>query len=182
MTRPLDSDPLRAFRFQVTISHPGIPGLPRLGFMGVSGLAVDTEAVPYREGGNNTTIRSMPGQTEFQAVTFTRGCMAKSIGSGGAGLSEIWQWFRQVFAVINGGGDGTLGVDFRQTVNVDVLAHPVTKGNNAVQMRYQFYNAWPAGMAWSDLDAGANAVFVESLKIAHEGFDVQPLGKPVPVP
>src|SRR5207302_2703924 len=153
------------FRFQVTISHPGIPGLPRLGFMGVSGLSVETEAVPYREGGNNTTIRSMPGQTEFQAVTFTRGCMAKSIGSGGAGISEIWQWFRQVFAVINGGGDGTLGVDFRQTVNVDVLAHPATAGDaapsptvfnaSAIRLRYQFYNAWPASMAWSDLDAGA---------------------------
>lgn len=54
------TDPLRNFRFQVQIQHPGIKGFARMGFMSVSGLNVTTEVIPYREGGMNTTTQKMP--------------------------------------------------------------------------------------------------------------------------
>jgi phage tail-like protein len=179
MTRPLASDPLRNFRFQVAVNHPTIQSFPRMGFMGVTGLAVATEAIPYREGGNNTTTRKMPGQTDFGPVGLTRGCMAAPTGAGRAGTSEAWQWFQQIFAVMDGNGTGTLGADFRCPITIDVLEHPITSGPGssaptsqpAIKVRYQLYNAWPMGISWSDLDAGGNAIVIESLQLAHEGFD-----------
>jgi phage tail-like protein len=184
MTRPLNSDPLRNFRFLVTISHPDLPTFARLGFMGCTGLAVATEAIPYREGSNNTTTRKMPGQTDFGPVGLTRGCLAAPTGGGGAGTNEAWFWFQNIFEVVDGAGTGPLGHDFRVPISIDVLEHPVTSGPGSpgvsstaggqgfVKVRFQLYNAWPMGVSWSDLDAGGNAIIVESMQIAHEGFDV----------
>src|SRR5262252_11247081 len=103
-TRPLNSDPLRNFRFLVTITSPNSTAVPttigRMGFMAVSGLAVNNEVIPYREGGNNTTTRKMPGQSDFGPLTLTRGFMAAPIVIGtadiGTGRDEIYKWFTQI--------------------------------------------------------------------------------------
>jgi hypothetical protein len=33
------------------------------------------------------------------------------------------------------------------------------------------YNAWPTSIAFSDLDAGANAIVVQQMTLAHEGWE-----------
>lgn len=182
MTRPLASDPLRNFRFQVQINHPNIPSFPRMGFMSVSGLSIANEVIPYREGGNNTTTRKMPGQSDFGPIAFGRGMMsAPVVGGGGAGVgtSEAWDWFTQIFSVLEGQGNGKYGAEFRCSVDIDILHHPITKGPGspldptpAIKARIQVFNAWPMGLSWSDLDAGGNAVIIENLTLAHEGFRV----------
>lgn len=185
-SRPLNSDPLRNFRFNVNINHPLIPTLPRMGFMAMSGLAVNNEVIPYREGGNNTTTRKMPGQSDFGPITLTRGFMAAPAsltGPGqGIGTNEVYKWFSQIFSVNVGAGTGSgfggPGVDFRVGVTVDVLAHPITTTGYAagvdnpppIKARFFIYNAWPMGYSFSDLEAGGNAVFIENLTLAHEGW------------
>lgn len=182
--RPLNSDPLRNFRFQVRINHPNIPTLPRMGFMALSGLAVNNEVIPYREGGNNTTTRKMPGQSDFGPLTLTRGFMAApvSAGVGTTGTNELYQWFGQIFSVSVGGGFGSDTIDFRVGVTIDVLAHPITTGTGAaglepssappIKARFLVFNAWPMGYSFSDLEAGGNAVFIENLTLAHEGWQL----------
>lgn len=182
MTRPLNSDPLRNFKFLVNINNPVIPSMLRMGFMTVSGLAIQSEVIPYREGGNNTTTRKMPGQTDFGPIGLSRGMLAAPVGGGNAGTREAWDWFTYLFSVIQGGGanDGSAAADFRCTVQVDVLQHPVTKGDGAaganvrppVKARFEIYNAWPMALAYSDLDAGGNAVMIEQITLAHEGFRI----------
>lgn len=185
-SRALNSDPLRNFRFGVNINHPKI-GLARLGFMAMSGLAVNNEVIPYREGGNNTTTRKMPGQSDFGPLTLTRGLMAVPVGGGNIGVSlggnltsEMYAWFTQIFSVNVGAGFGG-NSDFRVGVTIDVLAHPVTSGPGAagnetttgvppIKARFMLYNAWPMGYSFSDLEAGGNAVFIENLTLAHEGW------------
>jgi phage tail-like protein len=39
-------------------------------------------------------------------------------------------------------------------------------------VRFKVYNAWPTSVAYSDLNAGDNALFVEQMTLVHEGFDV----------
>jgi phage tail-like protein len=39
-------------------------------------------------------------------------------------------------------------------------------------MRFNVYNCWPTAVAYSDLNAGDNALFVEQMTLVHEGFDV----------
>lgn len=175
----LNTDPLRNFRFIVTIAHPQLQTLARMGFMSVSGLAMQTEVIPYREGGNNTTTRKMPGQTDFGPITLSHGTLAAPVGNAAVEMDSGYRWFKQIFSFMQGNGFGSASTDFRVPVAIDILQHPVTVGagspgnaNPGVKMRFVVYNAWVMALAWSDLDAGGNAASIEQMTLAHEGYDV----------
>lgn len=109
------------------------------------------------------TTQKMPGQSDFAPITLSQGV---AVGKG-----PLWQWMRQLFTVMQGTGSGTPGKDFRATVDIMVLDHPVTGPKVPVKAIYRVYNAWPTAIAFSDLDAGANAVLMQQVTLAHEGFD-----------
>lgn len=181
----LQTDPLRNFKFHVNIHHI-VQGrttgsrkpLASLGFTSVSGLSMTTESIPYRQGGYNTTVHQIPGQTTFSPVTLQRGVAL--------GTDHSWHWMRQLFSVIAGNGNfdggGTTGGarTFRCKVDINVLDHPVTGDRNgavdgagtAIRMRFRLYNAWISALSYSDLNAGDNALLVEQMTIVHEGFDM----------
>jgi len=167
----LATDPLRNFKFQFNINKPGIPGIMQLGFMSVSGLSVNTPAINYREGGNNTTTRKMPGQSEFPPITCQRGV---AVGS-----NQLWQWYLEIFAVISGDpGRGPAGQSgshpgaptFRCDMTLDILDHPVTTGDIPVLASFKLLNCWPTTLQFSDVDAGGNALFMQMMTIEYEGF------------
>jgi phage tail-like protein len=178
----LQTDPLRNFRFLVKFtpldsSATGLPGSAgaQLGFTSVSGLSVTTDAIPYREGGYNTTFHQLPGQTTFSPITFQRGVVL--------GTSVNWNWMRRLFATVQG-GPTTVAVgknNFRCDIEIQVLSHPIAGGGaedgvtgvstDHVAMRFYIYNAWITSLAYSDLNAGDNAILVEQMTVVHEGFD-----------
>jgi phage tail-like protein len=161
----LQTDPFRNFKFRVAIAHPQIPGFASMGFMAVSGLSITTEVIPYREGGMNTTTQKMPGQSDFSPLTLSRGLAA--------GQGELWRWMKQLFVVMQGTPNGLGGKDFRQNVHIKVLEHPTAgKARAKVKAQFKVFNAWPTSVSYSDLDAGANAIIVNQMTLAHEGFDV----------
>lgn len=159
------TDPFRNFKFKVIVHHPGIRGFATMGFMAVSGLSITTEVIPYREGGMNTTTQKMPGQSDFSPLTLSRGWAT--------GQGEMWRWMKQLFVVMQGTGAGTPGEEFRHNVDIKVLDHP-TAGRKAAKVKgwFRVYNTWPTSVSYSDLDAGANAIIVNQMTLAHEGFDV----------
>jgi len=176
------TDPLRNFRFLVTFQPHGdfaqnSIGLTQatIGFTSVSGLSVATDSIPYREGGYNTTVHQIPGQTTFTPLTLQRGVLL--------GTRQNWDWMRNLFATVTA-GNTTRAVDqnFRCDLEIAVLSHPIPGSPNAndttetsvdhVAMRFKVYNAWPTSVAYSDLNAGDNALFVEQMTLVHEGFDV----------
>ena len=159
----LKTDPLRNFKFLVNIHHPKTPGFATMGFMSVSGLNITTEVIPYREGGMNTTTQKMPGQSDFAPITLSKGLAV--------GDHAMLNWMRELFTVIQGTGTGAAGDNFRSTMDIKVLAHPVTKGKVPVKAAFRVYNAWPNAVSWSDLDAGANAIVIQQMTLAHEGFE-----------
>ena len=193
----LVTDPLRNFRFLVTFkpqdtSATALKGLKdvTMGFTSVSGLAVATDSIPYREGGYNTTVHQIPGQTTFTPLSMQRGVML--------GKSQNWDWMRTLFATVSGGtSTRTVGQNFRVDLEISVLSHPipgagaedgnpsttssagvVTPGaiqaaKDHVAMKFHVYNAWPTTVAYSDLNAGDNALFVEQIALVHEGFDIE---------
>lgn len=170
----LETDPLRNYRFQVRILSTPIfgsadTGNVKMGFMSASGIGITTEIIPYREGGDNTTTRKMPGQSDFAPLSLSNGVIT--------GQGQFWTWMKYLFSVVQGNGQGVSGQDFRFNVQVDVLDSPVTKGSNIpIKASFKFYRAWPTSISWSDLDAGSNAVLVQQLVLAHEGFDYQLAG------
>jgi phage tail-like protein len=184
----LETDPIRNFRFLVTFKPlPGgatggdswlkTAGKVVVGFTSVSGLSVTTDSIPYREGGYNTTVHQIPGQTTFAPVTLQRGVVL--------GTSQHWDWMRKLFATVQNGTTSRVGENFRVDVEIQVLTHPIAGSGGAnealttanykdhVSARFQVYNAWPTSVAYSDLNAGDNAIFVEQLTLVHEGFDMQ---------
>lgn len=190
------TDPIRNFRFLVTfLPHDGYGKLsdvnfsPTVGFTAVSGLSVTTESIPYREGGYNTSVHQVPGQTSFSPITLQRGVML--------GTRQNWDWMRTLYRTVNasniygsnkvGGGQGRgTGMDFRCDLEIAVLGHPQAgsaAGNTGLEskaskdddvaLRFKVYNAWPTSLAYSDLNAGDNALMVEQMTLVHEGFDTQ---------
>lgn len=178
----LATDPLRNFKFHVNIQHQvrgngtARKNLVSLGFTSVSGLSMTTEAIPYRQGGYNTTVHQIPGQTTFSPVTLQRGVAL--------GTDHSWHWMRQLFSVIAGNGNFDGGVtpnkSFRCKVDINVLDHPITTDRNGatggaatpIRMRFRLYNAWISALSYSDLNAGDNALLVEQMTIVHEGFNM----------
>jgi phage tail-like protein len=92
---------------------------------------------------------------------------------------------RQLFATVQSGtGRSNPAQNFRCDIEIAVLTHPIagSGGGNEeltvsnysdhVSARFQVYNAWPTSVAYSDLNAGDNAIFVEQMSLVHEGFDM----------
>jgi phage tail-like protein len=91
---------------------------------------------------------------------------------------------RNLFATVSA-GTSTRAVDqnFRCDLEIAVLSHPIPGSPNEndtsetskdhVAMRFKVYNAWPTSVAYSDLNAGDNALFVEQMVLVHEGFDIK---------
>jgi phage tail-like protein len=175
----LITDPIRNFRFLVQFkpqgTNPTLDALKgvTLGFTSVSGLSVTTDSIPYREGGYNTTVHQIPGQTTFTPITLQRGVIL--------GTNQNWDWMRNMFATVAAGGSTrSIAQNFRCNLEVQVLSHPIpaagetdnSSATDHVAMRFEVYNAWPTSVAYSDLNAGDNALFVEQMTLVHEGFDV----------
>jgi len=180
----LATDPLRNFRFLVQFNpkegdsaKSGVSYDASVGFVQVSGLTVQTEAIQYREGGYNTTVHQIPGMTVFTPLTFTRGQVL--------GSRQNWDWMKQLFAVTSGSSVSHVGTDFRCNIDIAVLSHPNPAGtttnvsaraNNPADLhtalRFRVYNAWITSLSFGDLSAGDNALMVEQMTVVHEGFNV----------
>jgi phage tail-like protein len=181
------SDPIRNFRFLVKIkplTPSNLSFQSTLGFTSVSGLAMSTEAIPYREGGYNTTVHQIPGQTTFSPVTFQRGV---TIGS-----NQHYEWTRQLFQTISAGSSIATNQGFRANIEINVLNHPVpystgpdgqrfgqdigessAASDDTIVARFNLYNCWPTSLAYSDLNAGDNALLVEQMTLVHEGMAME---------
>jgi phage tail-like protein len=180
----LETDPIRNFRFLVTFKPHNTEGSASwykpdvtLGFTSVSGLSVTTDSIPYREGGYNTTVHQIPGQTTFAPITLQRGVILNT--------KQNWEWMRTLFATVQGGAANVQGKSFRADLEIQVLSHPIpgsaggsgtgganTAAGDHVAMRFNVYNCWITSVSYSDLNAGDNAIFVEQATLVHEGFDV----------
>jgi phage tail-like protein len=188
----LETDPIRNFRFLVTFKPHSAEGSASwyksevvLGFTSVSGLSVTTDSIPYREGGYNTTVHQIPGQTTFAPITLQRGVILNT--------KQNWEWMRTLFSTVQGGSTNVQGKSFRCDLEIEVLSHPIpgsagatttpapgqtnpnninSADNDHVAMRFNVYNCWITSVSYSDLNAGDNAIFVEQATLVHEGFDL----------
>jgi phage tail-like protein len=162
------TDPLRNFKFYVQINPMSGnimgTGAITLGFMTVSGLGLNMDVIPYREGNMNTTTQKSVGQTDFNPITLTRGVTL------GASQMQI-EWLEQLFVVVNGTGTAAQGAEYRSDLFVYVLDHPSTGPSAPEKAGFHVQRAWPSAVAYSDLDAGANQLFISQITFAHEGFD-----------
>ena len=149
-------DPYKNFKFVVKFGNTPVAGISK-----VSGLKKTTEVVKHREGADPSTSRKSPGRTEFDAITLERGITADRD-------FEIWAnqvWFFQAQAP----SESSLA-SFRRDITIELR-------NEAGQpvLRWFVYRCWVSEyQAMSDLDANANAVAIEHIKLENEGWKRDP--------
>jgi phage tail-like protein len=179
----LMTDPVRNFRFLVTFQPTAdwkdTVKPAKMGFVSLSGLSVTTEPIAYREGGYNTNVHQIPGQSAFTPITLSKGVML--------GQESNMAWMKRLFSVITPSVTQGVGAGFRCNIDIQVLSHPnpqASTGGAATQaqastpydqhtsLRFKVYNAWITSLSYSNLDAGANTLMVEEMSLVHEGFDV----------
>jgi len=144
-------DPYKNYKFRVVMD-----GKPVLGVSKVGALKRTTEVVKHREGGENSTDHKSPGRTTYDAITMERGITHDR---------EFERWANMVHPY--SGDTGMDLVKYKKDLTLEVMNE---KGH--VAFRYFLYDCWVSEYtAIPDLDANANAVAIESIKIELEGWE-----------
>lgn len=135
-------DPYRNFNFLVEID-----GIAQAQFSECSGLDSTVESIDYREGGENTTVRKLPGKTTFSDITLKWGVTDST---------ELWDWHYQAV-------QGNLQRKTGSIVLFDLA-------NSTEVARWNFVNGWPTKWEGPSMNATGSEVAIETLTIAHEGI------------
>jgi phage tail-like protein len=146
-------DPYKNFKFRVKWDGRYVAGISK-----VSGLKRTTEIVEHREGGDPSTSRKSPGRVKFEAITLERGVTHDQ---------EFEQWANKVWNFGSGLGAEVSLKDFRKDLTIELY-------NEAGQLviAYNVFRAWVSEyQALPDLDANANAVAIQHLKLENEGWE-----------
>jgi phage tail-like protein len=150
---PQRFDPYKNFKFRIKWDGRYVAGVSKVG-----SLKRSTEVVEHREGGDPSLSRKSPGRTKYEPVTLERG-VTHDI--------EFEQWANKVWNFGSGLGAEVSLADFRKDVIIDVF-------NEAGQivLSYRLFRCWPSEyQALPDLDANANAVAIQTLKLENEGWE-----------
>jgi phage tail-like protein len=146
-------DPYKNFKFRVRWDGRYVAGVSK-----VSALKRSTELVEHREGGNPSTSNKSPGRTKYEAVTLERGVTHDT---------EFEKWANKIWNFGSGLGAETSLQDFRKDITIDVY-------NEAGQLvlAYNVFRCWVSEyQALPDLDANANAVAIQTIKLENEGWE-----------
>ncbi len=146
-------DPYKNFKFRVKWDGRYVAGVSK-----VSALKRSTEMVEHREGGDPSTSRKSPGRTKYEAVTLERGVTHDL---------EFERWANKVWNFGAGLGQEVSLKDFRKDISIEVY-------NEAGQkvLAYNLVRCWVSDyQALPDLDANANAIAIQTLKLETEGWE-----------
>ena len=146
-------DPYKNFKFRLKWDGRYVAGVSKC-----SALKRTTEVVKHREGGDPSSSRKSPGRTEYEAITLERGVTHDP---------EFEKWASKVWNFRAGLGAEASLKDFRKDIILEVY-------NEAGQLAlaYKIYRCWVSEFQpLSDLDANANAVAIQHIKLENEGWE-----------
>ena len=146
-------DPYKQFKFRVKWDGRYVAGVDQ-----VSALKRTTDVVSHREGGDHSSQRKSPGLTTYEPIVLIRGRTHDT---------EFEKWANKVWNFGSGLGAEVSLKDFRKDIIIKLY-------NEAGQlaMAFKVFRCWPSEyVALCDLDANANSVAFESLKLEHEGWE-----------
>jgi phage tail-like protein len=149
---PARFDPYGNWKFRVKWDGKYVAGISKVG-----GLKKTTEVVKHREGGDPSSSRKSPGRTEYEAITLERGVTHDL---------EFEAWANKVWNFGAGLGSEVSLADFRKEIIIEMY-------NEAGQLviAYNVYRCWVSEFqAQPDLDANANAVAIQHIKLENEGW------------
>lgn len=150
-------DPYLNFRFRVKFDKTYVAGVNK-----VSGLSRNTQTVKYRTGGDSSTPRIQPGQSEYQPITLEQGVTHDV---------SFEQWANKVWDYQNTlkGAKAEQIVslkDFRKDLTIELY-------NEAGQLviAYHVYRCWVSEFtALPGLDGLGNEIAIQTIKVENEGW------------
>jgi phage tail-like protein len=144
-------DPYRNFKFRVKVDNQYVAGLSKCG-----ALKRTTEVTEWREGGDPSTSRQLPGKTKYEAVTLEAGLTHDPTFENWANLVHNFQ------------GDAAMSLkNFRKDIIIDMYNEAGQKVHS-----YKLFRAWVSEyQALPELDASANAVAIQTIKLENEGWE-----------
>jgi phage tail-like protein len=146
-------DPYKNFKFRVRWDGKIVAGVSKVGM-----LKRTTTPISHREGGDPSTSRKSPGRNEFDAITLERGVTHDP---------EFELWAGKVWNIAGGAGGEVSLRDFRKDIFIEVY-------NEAGQLvlTYKVFRCWVSEFqALPDLDANANAIAIQHIKLENEGWE-----------
>ena len=146
-------DPYKTFRFRL---YFGTSTTPVAAVSKIGGLKRSSDPIEYKEGGN-PIIRKGLGRTTYDAITLERGLTHDT---------DFEEWANAAQKLEQGAPTTSLA-NLRKEIRIDLM-------NEAGQpvLRYLVHRCWVSEyQAMPDLDAGANAVALEHIKLENEGWE-----------
>jgi phage tail-like protein len=146
-------DPYKNFKFKIKWDDKYVAGLSKM-----SALKRTTEVVKHRAGGDPSSSRKSPGRTEYESITLERGVTHDL---------EFETWANKIWNFGTGFGSEVSLKDFRKDIIIEVY-------NEAGQLAiaYKVYRCWVSEyQALPELDANANAVAIQHIKLENEGWE-----------
>lgn len=145
-------DPYKNFKFRLKWDGQYVAGVSKM-----SVLKRTTEVVKHREGGDPSTTRKSPGRTEYDAITLDRGVTHDK---------TFEQWANKVWNFTGAPKAEVSLKDFRKDIIIEVY-------NEAGQLAisYKVFRCWVSEFqALPDMDANANAIAIQHIKLENEGW------------
>jgi phage tail-like protein len=145
-------DPYRNFKFRIKWDNEYVAGLNKC-----SALRKTTEMVEWREGGDPSHSRKLPGKTSYDAITLEQGVTHDT---------RFEEWAN---LVNNFEGDAAMSLkNFRK----EVITIEVYNLQGNVVMAFNVYRCWISEyQALPELDAAGNAVMIRTIKLENEGWE-----------
>jgi phage tail-like protein len=146
-------DPYKNFKFRVRWDGRYVAGVSKVG-----ALTRTTEVVSHRDGGDPSSSRKSPGRTDYAAITLERGVTHDP---------NFEQWANKVHMHGAGLASESSLQDFRKDIVIEVY-------NEAGQLAiaYKVFRCWVSEyQALPELDANANAVAIQHIKLENEGWE-----------
>ena len=146
-------DPYKNFKFRVKWDGRYVAGISKVG-----ALKRTTEVVKHRDGGDPSSTRKSPGRTEYDAISLERGVTHDV---------DFEQWANRVWNTQTALGAEVSLKDFRKDIIIEVYNE-----TGQLVLAYKIYRCWVSEyQALPDLDANANAVAIQHIKLENEGWE-----------
>jgi phage tail-like protein len=142
------ADPFHDYNFKLSIQ-----GVVQGHFTRLDGMGIRIPRILYREAGENSLVRSVPGPVEYATVTLRYGVTTST---------EMIDW---LFDVVN-------GRVVRKNVTVFLLDDTATRPVR----EWQLLGAWPCEWYGAPLDAMGQDLAVESLALAYDRLEMAHAG------
>ena len=147
---PTRVDPYKKFKFRVKWDNKVVAGVSKM-----SPLKRTTDVIVHREGGDSNVERKSPGKTHYEPIILERGITHDP---------EFEAWANLAF---NRGTNSMSLKNFRKDLVIELLNEA-----GVTVIAYKVYRCWVSEyVALPELDAGANAVAIQTIKIENEGWE-----------